>query len=154
MNYAKTALLLVIMAALLIWIGGLIGGPNGALIALVIALVINGASYWFSDKIVLKMYNAREIGREEFPRIYEIVDQLSQNAGIPSPRVFMTDIKAPNAFATGIVRRASSRLYSTFSGSQTRMLVLIPLTINPASSSLRRVSDAWVVNSGSRVMSI
>ncbi|MGD2278746.1 MAG: zinc metalloprotease HtpX [Candidatus Omnitrophota bacterium] len=101
MNYAKTALLLVVMAALLIWIGGLIGGSNGALIAFIIALAINGISYWFSDKIVLKMYNAREIVREEFPRIYEIVDELSANAGIPSPRVFMTDIKAPNAFATG-----------------------------------------------------
>ncbi len=101
MNYVKTALLLVIMAAILIWIGGLIGGPNGALIAFLIAVVINGISYWYSDKIVLKMYNAKEVSREEFPGLYETVEKLSGNAGIPSPRIFMTGIDVPNAFATG-----------------------------------------------------
>ncbi|MGB2661966.1 MAG: zinc metalloprotease HtpX [Candidatus Omnitrophota bacterium] len=101
MNYAKTALLLVIMAAILIWVGSLIGGPSGAFIAFIIAMVINGVSYWFSDKIVLKMYNAQEVSREAFPRLYETVEELSKNAGIPLPRIFMTGIDVPNAFATG-----------------------------------------------------
>jgi heat shock protein HtpX len=101
MNYAKTALLLVIMAAILIWIGSLIGGPNGAFIAFIIAMVINGVSYWYSDKIVLKMYKAQEVSREAFPRLHEIVEELSANAKIPSPRIFMTGADVPNAFATG-----------------------------------------------------
>ena len=101
MNYVKTALLLVIMAAILMWIGGLIGGAKGMYIAFLIALAINGVSYWYSDKIVLKMYNAQELSREKFPRIHETVQELSGNAGIPSPRIFMTAVDAPNAFATG-----------------------------------------------------
>ncbi|MGB2629707.1 MAG: zinc metalloprotease HtpX [Candidatus Omnitrophota bacterium] len=101
MNYVKTAFLLVILAALFIWIGGLIGGANGAIIAFIIALVINGISYWYSDKIVLKLYNAREADRETNPRLYEIVEELSRNAAIPAPRIFITEMDAPNAFATG-----------------------------------------------------
>ncbi len=101
MNYAKTALLLVALTVLLIWIGGLIGGPQGAMVALLVALIVNGISYWYSDKIVLKMYKAREIPRDEFPRLFEMVEQLSGNAGIPCPRVYMTKVSAPNAFATG-----------------------------------------------------
>jgi heat shock protein HtpX len=101
MNYIKTAFLLVVMAIILMWVGGLVGGPRGVMIAFVIALVLNGVSYWYSDKIVLKMYNAAELSREENSRIYSIVEELSANAGIPCPRVYMTDIPAPNAFATG-----------------------------------------------------
>lgn len=101
MNYVKTALLLVILAAILIWIGGLIGGPNGALIAFIIALAINGISYWFSDRIVLAMYRAKELPRDRFAGIYHTVEGLCLNAGIPSPRIYMIGTDAPNAFATG-----------------------------------------------------
>lgn len=101
MNYAKTALLLVVLTILLMWIGALVGGPRGAYIAFVIALTLNGVSYWYSDKIVLKMYGAKEIPRERSPRLYEIVDALSASAGIPTPRVCLVNIDAPNAFATG-----------------------------------------------------
>jgi len=76
MNYAKTALLLVVLTVLLIWIGGLIGGPQGAMVAFLVALVVNGISYWYSDKIVLKMYKAREVPRDEFPRLF-IVQPLT-----------------------------------------------------------------------------
>lgn len=101
MNYAKTALLLVALTAILMWIGGLIGGSSGVMIAFIIALAMNGISYWYSDKIVLKMYNARLLDREFSPEIYRTVEELSNNAGIPCPKIFMTDIDAPNAFATG-----------------------------------------------------
>lgn len=101
MNYVKTAFLLVVMTIILMWVGSLVGGPRGVMIAFVVALVLNGVSYWYSDKIVLKMYNAAELSREGNSRIYSIVDELSANAGIPCPRVYMTDIQAPNAFATG-----------------------------------------------------
>lgn len=101
MNYVKTAFLLVVMTIILMWVGSLVGGPRGIMIAFVVALVLNGVSYWYSDKIVLKMYNAAELSREGNSRIYSIVDELSANAGIPCPRVYMTDIQAPNAFATG-----------------------------------------------------
>jgi heat shock protein HtpX len=101
MNYVKTALLLVVMTAILMWIGGLIGGPSGVTIAFLVAMAINGLSYWYSDKIVLKMYNAQELPRDRYDGIYRIVEELSANAGIPCPRVCMADIKASNAFATG-----------------------------------------------------
>ncbi|HNX90539.1 MAG TPA: zinc metalloprotease HtpX [Candidatus Omnitrophota bacterium] len=101
MNYFKTGLLLIVLTLLLVWVGGLIGGPNGAIVAFVIALVMNGVSYWFSDKIVLAMYGAKPLPKEQYPRIYGIVERLSMNAGIPCPRIFTTVNKVPNAFATG-----------------------------------------------------
>lgn len=101
MSQVKTFLLLFVMAAILIGIGGLIGGANGALVAFIISLVINGVSYWFSDKIVLAMYRAKELPRSEYPRIYEVVEGLSQVINIPPPRVYMVPMEAPNAFATG-----------------------------------------------------
>jgi len=101
MNQVKTVVLLTFLAALLVVIGGAIGGKNGATIALVIALVMNFGSYWFSDKIVLRMYNAQEVTEAELPDLYRLVRQLTQQAGLPMPRVYIIPDDSPNAFATG-----------------------------------------------------
>ena len=101
MNYTKTALLLVFLTLVLMWIGSLFGGAKGAIIAFLFALLLNGVSYWHSDKIVLTIYRARELPREKFGRIYDIVERLSRNAGIPCPKIYMMGVDAPNAFATG-----------------------------------------------------
>ncbi len=101
MNYVKTALLLVVLTAILMWIGGLVGGPRGVMIAFLIAIVMNGVSYWYSDKIVLKMYKAQELSRDTYPEIYRTVEELSANASIPCPKVYIAEIDAANAFATG-----------------------------------------------------
>jgi heat shock protein HtpX len=101
MNQVKTVILLTALAALLVVIGGAIGGKNGATIALVIALVMNFGSYWFSDKIVLSMYRAREITEQDEPDLFHMVQQLVHRAGIPMPRLYIIPEEAPNAFATG-----------------------------------------------------
>ena len=89
------------MAALLVVIGGAIGGKNGATIALVIALVMNFGSYWFSDKIVLRMYNAQAVTEAELPDLYRLVRQFTHQAGLPMPRLYIIPDDSPNAFATG-----------------------------------------------------
>ena len=101
MNYFKTAILLVVLAMLLIWVGGLIGGQHGAMIALIFALVLNLGSFWFSDRIVLAMYRAQELPEDRFPEVYRIVRELAANAKIPRPRVYLAPNDVPNAFATG-----------------------------------------------------
>jgi heat shock protein HtpX len=101
MNQVKTVVLLTFLAALLVVIGGAIGGKNGATIALVIALVMNFGSYWFSDKIVLRMYNAQEVTEAELPDLYRLVRQLTQQAGLPMPKLYIIPDDSPNAFATG-----------------------------------------------------
>lgn len=101
MNYFKTAILLVVLTLLLIWIGGMIGGPNGATIAFIFALVMNIGSFWFSDRIVLAMYRAQELPERQFPEVHYIVKQLATRADIPTPRVYLVPTDAPNAFATG-----------------------------------------------------
>ncbi len=101
MNQLKTVLLLTCLAALLVLIGGYIGGKNGATIALGIALVMNFGSYWFSDKIVLRMYNAQEVSEADAPDLFRLVRQLTQQAGLPMPRVYIIPDASPNAFATG-----------------------------------------------------
>lgn len=101
MNQVKTVVLLAALAGLLVVVGGVIGGKNGATIALVIALVMNFGSYWFSDKIVLKMYNAQEVTETEAPDLYHLVRQLTQQAGLPMPKVYIIPDDSPNAFATG-----------------------------------------------------
>lgn len=101
MNQVKTVVLLTALAALLVIIGGYIGGKNGATIALVIALVMNFGSYWFSDKIVLRMYNAQEVTEQEAPQLYDLVRQLAAKAELPMPRVYIIPDESPNAFATG-----------------------------------------------------
>jgi len=97
----KTALLLGILTVLLIVIGGAIGGQSGMLMAFILALAMNFASYWFSDRIVLAMYRAREVTETEAPDLYRIVRGLTQRAHLPMPRVYIIPSEAPNAFATG-----------------------------------------------------
>lgn len=97
----KTALLLGLLSGLLIFLGGFVGGRAGLIIALGLAILMNIGSYWYSDKIVLRMYRARELGPNESPFLHEIVADLARNAGIPKPRIFAVPEAAPNAFATG-----------------------------------------------------
>jgi heat shock protein HtpX len=100
-NQLKTALLLTALTALIIWIGRMFGGSTGIVYAFFFALVMNLVSYWFSDKIVLKMYGAREVSQHEAPEIYGIVQKLAAAAGLPVPRLYLIDADSPNAFATG-----------------------------------------------------
>lgn len=101
MNYVKTVILLVLLAALLIWIGGMIGGRNGMFVAFIFSLILNVGTYWFSDKIVLAMYGAQQLDENTFPEIYGIVKELSKKDNIPVPKVYLAPTDAPNAFATG-----------------------------------------------------
>jgi heat shock protein HtpX len=100
-NQVKTVVLLTFLAALLVVIGGVMGGKNGATIALVIALVMNFGAYWFSDKMVLSMYHAQEVSEADMPDLYRIVRELTQQAGLPMPRLYIIPDESPNAFATG-----------------------------------------------------
>ncbi|HEY1231900.1 MAG TPA: zinc metalloprotease HtpX [Candidatus Binatia bacterium] len=101
MNRLRTTILLAALTALVVWIGQMFGGANGAVIALVFAGLMNFFSYWFSDKIVLKMYRAQEISPNDDPELYEIVRELTVKAGLPMPRVYIIPEETPNAFATG-----------------------------------------------------
>jgi len=101
MNYFKTSLLLAAMTALFLGIGYLIGGAAGAGIAFVFALGTNAYAWWNSDKMALRMHNAREIDRGSAPDLYAMVEELSRNAGVPMPKVYVIDDPQPNAFATG-----------------------------------------------------
>jgi len=89
------------MMALFLLVGYAIGGKSGMTIAFVFSLVMNFGSYWFSDKIVLKMYRAQPITREQSPKFYDMVEQLAQNANLPMPKVYIINDPTPNAFATG-----------------------------------------------------
>ena len=97
----KTALLLAVLTALFVLIGGAIGGQQGMLVAFFFALVMNLATYWFSDRIVLAMYRAQPIEESQAPALYRIVRTLATRAAIPMPRVYLIPSEAPNAFATG-----------------------------------------------------
>lgn len=97
----KTFLLLALLSGLILFMGQLFGGSSGLMIALVIALVMNVGSYWFSDKIVLAAYKAREVAPEESPMLHNMVAELAREAGIPKPRVCIIPDDSPNAFATG-----------------------------------------------------
>ncbi|WEZ81939.1 zinc metalloprotease HtpX [Rhizobium sp. 32-5/1] len=101
MNLVRTAMLLAFMTALFMAVGFVIGGRGGMMIALVIAAGMNFFSYWNSDKMVLRMYNAQEVDERSAPEYYGIVRELAKNAGLPMPRVFVIDNPQPNAFATG-----------------------------------------------------
>jgi heat shock protein HtpX len=101
MNNIKTLFLLVTLTLVLVWAGGALGGKQGMTIALIFALGINFISYWFSDKIVLKMYGAKQVTEAEAPDLYSIVRSLVQKAGMPMPKVYIMDQEQPNAFATG-----------------------------------------------------
>jgi len=98
-NVLKTAFLLGAMSALLLFIGESLGGAQGLVLGFMFALVTNFVSYWFSDKIVLKMYGAKEVGPDH--RLYAIVSRLAARAGLPQPRVYIIPQTSPNAFATG-----------------------------------------------------
>ena len=98
-NAVKTAFLLGIMSALLLFLGESLGGAQGLVIGFIFAVITNFASYWFSDKIVLSMYRAQEVGPEH--RLSRIVASLAQRAGLPMPRVYVIPQASPNAFATG-----------------------------------------------------
>lgn len=97
----KTVALLALLSGLIIVMGGAIGGRTGLFIAFAFAMFMNLGSYWFSDKIVLSMYAAKPLAREDAPMIYGMVEELSRNAGIPMPRVYVVPDESPNAFATG-----------------------------------------------------
>jgi heat shock protein HtpX len=97
----KTAILMAAITALFMAIGSFMGGQSGMMIALAVAIAMNFFSYWFSDKMVLKMYNAREVDETTAPQFYRMVAELAQRAELPMPRVYIIDEQAPNAFATG-----------------------------------------------------
>ena len=97
----KTAMLLALLSGIIIVLGGAMGGKTGIMIALILALVMNVGSYWYSDKIVLSMYGAQEVGPNDAPMLHAMVEELAHNAGIPKPRVMIVAQEAPNAFATG-----------------------------------------------------
>lgn len=97
----KTVLLLALLSGIIIILGGALGGRTGIIIALGLALVMNVGSYWYSDKIVLSMYSARELDPTDAPALHSMVEELSARAGIPKPRVCVIPEQAPNAFATG-----------------------------------------------------
>ena len=101
MNQAKTLLLIVAMTGLLVWIGDLLGGQSGMVLALGIGLLMNGVSYFFSDKIVLASYGAQPVTQAEAPELHAIVANLAQRAGLPMPRIAIIPDDTPNAFATG-----------------------------------------------------
>lgn len=93
--------MLTALTALFVWVGSLLGGAGGAVIALVIAVAMNLGSYWFSDKIVLSMTKAQPIEPSQAPQLHEMLERLSQRAGIPTPRFYLVPDPSPNAFATG-----------------------------------------------------
>ena len=101
MNQLKTFLLMALLTILFIWVGSLLGGREGATFALILAAAMNLGTYWFSDKIVLAMYRAREVTEAEAPGLYRIVRELATKASMPMPRVYVIESDSPNAFATG-----------------------------------------------------
>src|SRR3989442_1130519 len=100
-NIFKTAMLLAVLTVMLVLIGSAFGGRQGMQMAFVLALLMNLASYWFSDKIVLAMYGAQPIDEAQAPGLYAIVRRLTTRAGLPMPRVYLIPTDTPNAFATG-----------------------------------------------------
>lgn len=100
-SQAKTFFLMLLLSLLVIGIGAALGGRTGLMLALGLALVMNVGSYWFSDKIVLSVYKAREVGPYDAPLLHNMVGELAAKAGIPKPRIYIVPQEAPNAFATG-----------------------------------------------------
>lgn len=100
-NTLKTTFFLAVLSVLFISVGSLLGGRNGATMALVFAGVMNIGAYWFSDKIVLAMYRAKQVTETEAPELYSVVRELTGRAQLPMPKVYTMDNPAPNAFATG-----------------------------------------------------
>lgn len=101
MNFFKTVFLLSLLSIMFVYVGNALGGQTGMTIALVLVLGMNFFSYWFSDKIVLRMYNAQEVDEHSAPELYQMVRYLTTKAGLPMPRVYIINESQPNAFATG-----------------------------------------------------
>ncbi len=101
MNGFRTTILLALLTALLVWLGDMFGGRQGAVIALLLAGGMNFFSYWFSDKIVLRMYGAQEVSANDDPELHGLVQELATRAGLPMPKVYVIPEETPNAFATG-----------------------------------------------------
>jgi heat shock protein HtpX len=101
MNTLKTALLLTSLTLFLLFLGQHFGGRNGMLIALAIAVAMNFFSYFYSDKLALSMYRAQPATREQLPRVYSVVEQMTQRIGLPMPKIYVIPSESPNAFATG-----------------------------------------------------
>lgn len=97
----RTVFWMAVLTVLFVWIGSVLGGRQGAVIAFVAAALMNFVGYWFSDKLVLNRYRAHEVGPEDRSDLYPIVSELAQNAGLPMPKVFVIPDQSPNAFATG-----------------------------------------------------
>ncbi|MBW2408800.1 MAG: zinc metalloprotease HtpX [Deltaproteobacteria bacterium] len=100
-NQIRTTVLLAAMTALIVFAGNLLGGQQGMILAFIIAAGMNFFSYWFSDKIVLKMYRAQEVTDQQAPEVYDMVRELARRAQLPMPKVYIIPQEAPNAFATG-----------------------------------------------------
>lgn len=101
MNSLKTAFLMSVMMILFLFVGYLVGGKGGMTIAFFFSLAMNFGSYWFSDKVVLSMYRARQVDYNTAPELYSVVQELSHSANLPMPKVYLIDDQTPNAFATG-----------------------------------------------------
>ncbi len=101
MNTLKTAFFLTLLTLLLIFIGRILGGNSGMIIALIFAAILNLGSYWFSDKIVLGIYRAQKIEESDNPGLYRIIRRIASQAGLPMPKVYIIPTDSPNAFATG-----------------------------------------------------
>src|SRR6201995_807143 len=101
MNTFKSTLLLVTLTLFLILIGEYFGGRNGMVLAFLLSVVFNFATYFFSDKIALRMYNAQPVTREQLPRAYAAVERLTKKTGLPMPKIYVIPTESPNAFATG-----------------------------------------------------
>src|SRR5438105_13282160 len=100
-NTFKTAFLMTALTLLLMFLGRVFGGQNGMIFALVLAGIMNFVAYFFSDKIALAMYRAQPVTREELPRVYDVVERLTQRVGLPMPKIYVIPSDSPNAFATG-----------------------------------------------------
>ena len=101
MNTVKTVGLMIFMMVLLVFVGAALGGRGGMVFAFGLAVVMNFGTYWFSDKIVLRMYGAQPVTEAQAPELYSIVRMLAQKAGMPMPKVYIIPDETPNAFATG-----------------------------------------------------
>ncbi|KPL03606.1 MAG: protease HtpX [candidate division Zixibacteria bacterium SM1_73] len=101
MNTLKTTFLLTLLTLLFVFIGRMLGGNSGMIVALIFAAIMNLSTYWFSDKIVLGMYRAQPIGESDNPRLYNLVRRAATNASLPMPKVYIIPTQTPNAFATG-----------------------------------------------------
>jgi len=101
MNILKTTFLMALLTVLLVTSGASLGGQGDIKIAFIFTVLMNGVSYWFSDKIVLRMYGAKEIGADEAPALHRIIRELTLRAQMPKPKLYLIPQQGPNAFATG-----------------------------------------------------